>query len=407
MKQKIVNVIAGHREEIAAFTKALVSIPTENPPGRAYRECGDAITGKLRELGLPAEVRETRSFESGAEEIPGYCVTSFYGRGERTLYFSGHYDVVPAAAPKQFTPTILGRNLFGRGSSDMKGGLVAMIYAVKALQDLGAKLDGRIGLVFVPDEETSGARGSRALAAAGELGRGGIGMLTPEPTGGVIWNASRGAISLRVTVRGKAAHVGLESRGVNAFERMLDVAGALREHKRKIMARKTAFHITPDAARNSILMLGGQCEGGASFNLVPDTCSFTVDRRINPEEDLETEKAELLALLKGCQRRGIELEVEIIQEGHAAGVAEENEIAQALAQSAKEVTGKMPAFEMCPGLLEIRYYAEKGIPAFAYGPGLLTVSHGPEEFIPLENIESCAAVYALTAQRVLGEMAAR
>jgi succinyl-diaminopimelate desuccinylase len=407
MKQEILNAIAGHRDEIAAFTKALVSIPTENPPGRGYRKCADAIAGKLRELGLPAGVRETGSSEPGAEKLPGYCVTSFYGGGERTLYFSGHYDVVPAAAPKQLTPTIRGRNLFGRGSSDMKGGLVAMIYAVKVLGDLGAKLDGRIGLVFVPDEETSGPRGSRALAAAGELGCGGIGMLTPEPTGGVIWNASRGAISLRVTVHGKAAHVGLESRGVNAFERMLDVAGALRELKRKITARKTAFHITPDAARNSILMLGGQCEGGANFNLVPDTCSFTVDRRINPEEDLETEKAELLAVLEGCRRNGIELDIEIIQEGRAAGVAEENEIAQALAQSVEEVTGKTPAFEMCPGLLEIRYYAEKGIPAVAYGPGLLTVSHGPEEFIPLENIESCAAVYALTALRVLGERAPR
>jgi succinyl-diaminopimelate desuccinylase len=403
MKQEILKAIARHSNEIAAFTEALVSIPTENPPGRAYRECAEAIVGKLRELGLSAEVCETQSAEAGTEKSPGYRVTSFYGGGERALYFSGHYDVVPAVTPKQFMPTTRGRNLFGRGSSDMKGGLVAMIYAVKALLDLDANLDGRIGLVFVPDEETSGPRGSRALAAAGELGRGGIGMLTPEPTGGTIWNASRGALSLRVTVHGKAAHVGLESRGVNAFERMLDVAGALRELKRKIAARKTAFHITSDAARNSILMLGGQCAGGANFNLVPDICSFTVDRRINPEEDFEPEKAELLIVLEGCRRNGIELDVEILQEGRAAAIAEENEVAQALAQSVKEITGKTPAFEMCPGLLEIRYYAEKGIPAFAYGPGLLTVSHGPEEFIPLENIESCAAVYALTALRVLGE----
>ena len=69
----------------------------------------------------------------------------------------------------------------------------------------------------------------------------------------------------------------------------------------------------------------------------------------------------------------------------------------------EEITGQTPAFEMCPGLLETRFYAEKEIPAFAYGPGLLTVSHGPEEYIPLNNIESCAAVYALTAMRVLGE----
>ena len=57
---------------------------------------------------------------------------------------------------------------------------------------------------------------------------------------------------------------------------------------------------------------------------------------------------------------------------------------------------------MCPGLLEIRFYAERGVPAFAYGPGLLTVSHGPDEFVPIDRIVECAQVYALTAARLLG-----
>jgi acetylornithine deacetylase/succinyl-diaminopimelate desuccinylase-like protein len=57
---------------------------------------------------------------------------------------------------------------------------------------------------------------------------------------------------------------------------------------------------------------------------------------------------------------------------------------------------------MCPGLLEIRFYVERGIPAFAYGPGLLTVAHGPNEFVPIDRIVQCAAVYALTAAELLG-----
>ena len=65
------------------------------------------------------------------------------------------------------------------------------------------------------------------------------------------------------------------------------------------------------------------------------------------------------------------------------------------------VTGEEPGFEMCPGLLETRFYAARGIPAYAYGPGLLTVSHGPNEFVPIRNIAQCAAVYALTAADVL------
>ena len=72
-----------------------------------------------------------------------------------------------------------------------------------------------------------------------------------------------------------------------------------------------------------------------------------------------------------------------------------------LSRHIASLTGKEPAFEMCPGLLETRFYAAYGIPAFAYGPGLLTVSHGPNEFVPIRNIAQCAAVYALTAAEVL------
>ena len=83
-----------------------------------------------------------------------------------------------------------------------------MIYAAAAARDEGLLKTGRIGIVLVPDEETAGPRGSRDLEARGLLGRDGVGMLTPEPTGGVVWNANRGAISLRAIMRGKAAHVG-------------------------------------------------------------------------------------------------------------------------------------------------------------------------------------------------------
>ncbi len=116
-------------------------------------------------------------------------------------------------------------------------------------------------------------------------------MLTAEPTSGVIWNANRGAVTLRITTRGKHAHVGLQHPGVNAFEQMLVAASALRELKAEVEQRETRFALEPPEARRSILMMGGRVEGGTGFNAVPAECSFTVDRRINPEEDLETERS--------------------------------------------------------------------------------------------------------------------
>src|SRR6266849_7650254 len=195
----LTDAVRKYSDAMVDLTRRLVSIPTENPPGRCYAQAREVILRELKDLG----------FEN--TEVAGDCILSFSGQGERTLYFSGHYDVVPAQSGEQFDPIVKGPNLFGRGSSDMKGGLAAMIYAAKAWRDCGAPLDGRIGLVFVPDEETAGPRGSRYLVEQGLLGRNAIGMLTPEPTGGVVWNASRGAITLKLTVKGKSAHVGRQT----------------------------------------------------------------------------------------------------------------------------------------------------------------------------------------------------
>ena len=249
-------------------------------------------------------------------------------------------------------------------------------------------------IVLVPDEETAGPRGSRDLDARGLLARDAVGMLTPEPTGGVIWNANRGAISLRATMRGKAAHVGRQFEGVNAFERALPAMARLMDIKKEVELRETHQNITPAAARKSILMLGGRVEAGTNFNVTPDFCSFTVERRINPEENLEEEKRRLRDALEG-------FEIEALQEGAAAATSAQDPLGVALSRHIASLTGTEPAFEMCPGLLETRFYAAYGVPAFAYGPGLLTVSHGLNEFVPIRNITQCAVIYALTAAEML------
>jgi succinyl-diaminopimelate desuccinylase len=224
------------------LTQRLVTIPSENPPGNHYEDCARTLLEELDKLGFDNVKRE------------GACVVGAVGSGSRTLYFSGHYDVVPAQSGDQFQPHVQGVNLFGRGSSDMKAGLAAMIHAAAAVRDAGLLSNGRIGIVLVPDEETAGPRGSRDLAPHGILGKDGIGMLTPEPTGGIIWNANRGAITLRAIMRGKPAHVGRQFEGVNAFERAIPTMAKLLELKKEVERRETQQQITPAAARKSILM---------------------------------------------------------------------------------------------------------------------------------------------------------
>src|SRR6202140_3421220 len=390
---------------MADLLAELVAIPTENPPGRNYQGCADLLEKRLREAGLSCERREFPAPVASAAATAGAAhavnLLASYGRAERTLHFHGHYDVVPAQSPEQFQPARKDHFLFGRGSCDMKGGIVAMLYAIRALQECRVELGGKIGLTLVPDEETGGARGSALLAQQGLLGNPGIGLLTAEPTGGVVWNANRGAIPLRVQVLGKSAHVGLQHQGENAFERMHRVVERLQGLKKEVERRTTNFNIGADQARHSILMLGGQSGGGANFNVVPEECWFTIDRRINPEENLEEEKAKLIAVLERCKRQGIPLVWEMLQEGRSSGCRKEEPLGEALARSVRTIAGKAPCFEMCPGLLETRFYAAQGVPAYAYGPGLLSVAHGPKEYVDLRKVTDCAAIYALTVMEIL------
>ncbi len=215
------------------------------------------------------------------------------------------------------------------------------------------------------------------------------------------WHACRGAITCRITIRGRQSHVGLQYRGINAFEHLLPVAKALPQVKAEVEQRVTEYPIEPPEARRSILMMGGEVQGGANFNVVPESFSFTVDRRINPEEDFDTEKRRLLEAIDADADADADVDVDVFQEARSAGVSEADPAAVAVAEAIAEVRGEPAAFELRPVILEIRFYAERGVPAFAYGPGLLSVAHGPKEFLKRRVFKDVAVVYALAAARLL------
>ena len=381
------------RADLVELASELIRIPSENPAGKRYASCATLISRHLRELGFGV-----RTLNPSGD---GPCVVGTYGEGGRALYFSGHYDVVPAQDRSQFEPAVRKGNLHGRGAADMKGGIAAMAFAIRALAASGFEPKGRVISISVPDEETSGPRGTIALARAGLIEPDAIGMLTMEPTSGVVWNANRGVISLRVTVHGKPAHVGLHFRGVNAFRGMLTAAEMFAILDAEVSERTTRFNISPEAARRSVLLLGGELSGGHNFNVVPDRVSFTVDRRTNPDEDFDVERARLLDVANQARARGVRCDVEVLQEGRSAATDANGDLGQALASSIRGVTGKAAPFELCPGVLETRHYAALGIPSLAYGPGLLSVAHGPHEFVSVPRLLECAEVYARTAIRLL------
>src|SRR5271156_3936067 len=158
----IVSWLSGRTDEMAAFLAQLIAIPTENPPGANYRACAALLEARLRQLRFNCERFEHAELKNEADDAPA-CLLASYGSGPRSLYFHGHYDVVPAQSAEQFQPVRKEHIVFGRGSCDMKGVIVAMLYAILAVREFGGRLNGRIGLTLVPDEETGGKRGTAWL----------------------------------------------------------------------------------------------------------------------------------------------------------------------------------------------------------------------------------------------------
>jgi succinyl-diaminopimelate desuccinylase len=362
----------GRADEMAALVEALVRVPTENPPGRELDRCAEVLGDSLDRLGfLPEQIE------------PPAIVRGTVGDGDELVYYHGHFDVVPAQSALQFEPRRRDGMIVGRGTADMKGGLVSMLYGAAAARELGL-LDGRrIVFHLVGDEETGSTAGSGHLRDAGLIDPAAMAMLTAEPTGGVIWHAARGAITLRVTTAGREAHVGYVDEGVNAFEHMIRVAEPLTRLSHELLER------------GSMLLVGGQAGAGASFNVVPGSAWFSVDRRFNPDEDLDEELARLIETIEVA---GVDVDVEVLQAQPSGGTDQDHPAARALARCVEAVEGRAD-FQLCPGVLDTRWYSQLGIPAFAYGGGRLDVSHGPDEYIDEAAMRRCAAVYALFAAR--------
>ena len=113
LQLELQQALDAYKEAILNFSQDLIRIASENPPGNYYRECADCICRELDRLGLTYRLVEVPGFP----DRPRCNLLSFYGEGQRTLYFHGHFDVVPAQSREQFNPRIENGRLYGRGAT--------------------------------------------------------------------------------------------------------------------------------------------------------------------------------------------------------------------------------------------------------------------------------------------------
>jgi acetylornithine deacetylase len=308
----------------------------------------------------------------------------------------GHTDVVPVGegwTKDPFGGTVENGRIYGRGSSDMKGGLAASLSAMAALRS--AQLTGPVELAALVDEEETGA-GIAAFVAL--TARPFAGCITAEPTELQTVVGARGASYLRVEIRGTACHAGNPDDGANA---VYGAAALVAEIERMNGELAQQPHPLLGPATWSV----GQVRGGTSGSIVPDKCVVVADRRLLPGESaaamLNDVRDRTAGLLAG---RGLTFDITMPMEMPAFETPVDAPLATAVDTALADAGGPgLPPggwTAACDGGFVAR---DLGVPVVVLGPGSVsTQAHRPDESVSIEELVVAARAYALSALRLLG-----
>ncbi|WP_296261393.1 MULTISPECIES: M20 family metallopeptidase [unclassified Pseudomonas] len=369
---------------------ALVAINTENPPGHEL-EAARHLQVLLAAEGFDLSLSEYK---------PGRVnVIATYANGPGpTFAFNTHIDTVPAGEGWRTDPFVLHEadgKLYGRGSCDAKGPMVAMIEAARMLIACREQWSGTLMAVFTADEEIA-SEGAKHYVAhqPPHIDFAVIG----EPTSNAAFTAHKGSLRPLVRVHGVTAHSGTPHLGENAIYRAGQLLGLIEQHHEHSV--KCHSHALVGQASLTVTRING----GHADNVLPGACDLLLDRRMVPGESEEEVKAEidqLLALAK--ERFGVRAEVlkYIPTTGGATETALAEPIVQAsLAACREHNKGNAGPFGFQGGC-DLVHFRSLGTTGTVIGPGTLAVAHKPDEFVPIDEFIAAALIYRDIALRML------
>jgi succinyl-diaminopimelate desuccinylase len=418
--RRIVHAAEELAQDAITFLQGMICLPTVNPPGRFYPECAHYIGNLLASLGYHVQYQELTRDEV-AELAPygeGMPRTNVIGRlpgsqARPLLHFNGHMDVVPAGpgwSDDPFSGEIRLGRIYGRGASDMKGGLAAQVYAIEAIKHAGLRLQGTIEQSAVVDEESTGNRN----AGMGMLVE--RGFITSEQTDFVVITeplnvdniclGHRGAIWGEITTFGSPSHGSTPERGVNAVEHMASfINEATSKLKPQLRQRLNSYPVVPQSASSASLSFN-MISGGTNVNSVPDQCTVAFDRRLVVDETLDAARNELLELLESLATSipGFRYEYKERYATLPTWVSAEMPLVDAFQEAIQTVLGHEPGYVCSPGSDDQRFVVhDAGIAqCIVYGPGEIIQTHTIDESLAISDLVAAIKVMALAAAHLLG-----
>lgn len=377
--------------EVVALCRDLVRFKSVNPPGDEL-EIAEYVADVLRDAGLIVEmVPHTSTRASVLARLKGS------GDGPALLY-TGHLDVVPVGAEEwqhdPFGGEVIEGRLWGRGSSDMKGGDAALIAAARILTAAGLPLKGDLILAFTAGEEHD-MLGAAEIAARSDLAPVQA-VVVAEPSHNGVYVAEKGVLWLKITTYGKTAHGSMPHLGQNAITMMA--------------ALMTELESLPVPHYEKHPLLGGFTRsintivGGVKINVVPDRCEVTIDQRTVPGQDHAAIVSQVEGLIAdlGRRRPGFRASVEVINDRLPVATSPQEPVVQRFCDVVAEVVGARPIPEgvnYCTDAVE--FAPTLGAPMIICGPGEAELAHQPNEYVEVAKLVEAAKIFTLAAARLL------
>ena len=407
----IMKAVDENFDEQIDFTAELVKYPSTRGQEQTAQ---DFMAREMAKRGL--SVDRWKIEVADIENLPGYSPVnvsyenafsvvgsqrSISNKGH-SLILNGHLDVVPTGPVEKwnyppFEPRIEDGWMYGRGSGDMKAGLVSCLFALEALRRIGKKTAADVYLQSVIEEE---ATGNGTLSCL-QRGYNADAFLVTEPMGQFLMSAEMGIMWFQVQVRGNPQHASVASQvGSNAIEHAFYLVEALKVLEKswnKSKSEYPEFDFLPAPVQFNL----GKIKGGDWVSSVPAWCDFDMRIGFFPGQDLAWVRSEI----ENCIQAAVENHgylkdnpPQIIYHGHQTEgyiLDKSDEVEKVLAQNHQIVFDKELAKIPMPGATDGRFYSlYADTPALVYGPKC-RAPHGFNEAVEIESIRKTTQTIAL------------